>query len=242
VPSSLAVEVERCPGCRTKVPVPPEHEPASSEPVVPEPPAPIETPTEPEPAPAPQAPAPEDEPTASPEQKSPEEEEEAPPPTADPVPERPAEARPRYSSRKRKRRKRMLRIGGGAAAVVAAIVVLWIWWPGGGATVLRHARSASVPTPFGRTIDPSGQPYLYLVVRKPEGYKPSTQPQFRFTGRDGAELECVREIESGDARVMATLKPLLSGAWGENILADDELLLVLKTFEDADSVTIRPVK
>ena len=138
----------------------------------------------------------------------------------------------------------MLLIGGGAAAAVAAVVVLWIIWPagGGGATVLRHARSASVPTAFGRNIDPSGQPYLYLIVRKPEGYKPSTQPQFRFTGRDGAELECVREIESGDARVMATLKPILSGAWGENILADDELLLVLKTLENADDVTIRPVE
>ena len=41
---------------------------------------------------------------------------------------------------------------------------------------------------------------------------------------------------------MATLTPILSGAWGENILAADELLLVLKTFEDADDVTIRPVK
>ena len=138
----------------------------------------------------------------------------------------------------------MLLIGGGAAAVVAAVVVLWILWPagGGGATVLRHARSASVPTPFGRTIDPSAKPYLYLIVRKPEGYKPSTQPQFRFTGRDGAALECVREIESSDPRTMATLKPILSGAFGENILADDELLLVLKTLENADDVTIRPAE
>ena len=111
-----------------------------------------------------------------------------------------------------------------------------------GKAVLRHARSASVPTRFGRITDPSGQPYLYLIVRKPEGYKPSTQPQFRFTGRDGGELECVREIESGDPETMATLKPILSGAFGGNILADDELLLVLKTFEAPDNVTIRPVK
>ncbi len=34
----------------------------------------------------------------------------------------------------------------------------------------------------------------------------------------------MREIESGDPVVLSALKEILSGAWGDNILADDELL------------------
>jgi len=191
-----------------------------------------------------QAPGPEAEPkpTRSPEPEPAPQDEPASPPESEAPEEPPAASRPRYSSRKRKRRKRMLLIGGGAIAAVAAAVVVWLLLIGGGVTVLRHARSASVPTAFGRTIDPSARPYLYLVIRKPDGYKMSTKPQFRFTGGDGAELECVREIESGDPAVMSVLKTILSGAWGENILADDELLLVLRTPEDAANVTIRPAE
>jgi hypothetical protein len=231
VPSSLAGEVERCPGCRTKIPVPPEDEPLAPDPVAPEPPV------EPEPASTS-----EDEAPTSPEQELPEPHRTEPPALAPAPGGRPA-GRPRYSSRKRKRQKRMLLIGGGTLAVAAVAVALWIWWPGdAGMTVLRHARSASLPTRFGRTIDPSGQPYLYLILRKPDDYKPSTKPRFRFTGPAGAELECVREIESGDPVVMAALKEILSGAWGDKILAADELLVVLKTPESADSVTIRPAR